>query len=178
MYLKASTTQGASWVGIYKKGASNAWENVLLWSWVNEDNWIIFKKNSYRKALKFNTSYEARLFFNNSFHTEASKEFKLPQPANFYITIGANYHGDDFKGVTLDIISGYYLIKTDWVAIYKKGSKNIIQWGYVKFDPNIRGYILKLPSQYEYKKNEIYEAVIYENNTYRVITSKEFKRIF
>ncbi|MCH9813438.1 MAG: hypothetical protein K0U47_05780 [Epsilonproteobacteria bacterium] len=54
-----------NWIGIYKKGDSNDWGNVVAWSWIDSTPYdsIIFDDISAGE-------YEARVFFNNSFDVE------------------------------------------------------------------------------------------------------------
>jgi len=60
------------WIGIYPKNSSNDWGNVVAWHWTNDttNGQVIFNALPAGK-------YEARAFYNNSFHLEAKKDFTV-----------------------------------------------------------------------------------------------------
>jgi hypothetical protein len=63
------------WVGIYPVGASNDWENVIAWNWVEEGVTVL---SEVRSAMP-EGRYEVRLFFHNSFQDEARYAFDVSQ---------------------------------------------------------------------------------------------------
>ncbi len=77
--VKISHALGNSedWVGIYPKGATNDWDNVIDWRWTGG-----IKNGTLTLDGLPAGEYDVRLFFRNSFHTEASHLFdvKAPQP--------------------------------------------------------------------------------------------------
>ena len=160
------------WIGIYKKGDSNAWSNVITWFWAKDSDFqdkgqIVFYKHLYLQ----DGEYEARYFLNNSYVT-----FKKSNP----ITV---------KGIG-EVLELEYINKSikiftnggqhkpnpkDWIGIYKVGDDNswgnVIEWIWAKdthFDP-----IQDLGDPYkvfDLKKNydpkEKYEARYFLNNSY------------
>ena len=68
------TAKHQDWVGIYAEGTNNDWGNVVAWRWTNDTT---------NGDLNFNAlpegAYEVRAFYNNSFHTEATKKFKVEE---------------------------------------------------------------------------------------------------
>ena len=112
------TTDGVSgdrdWVGIYRKGDSNDWGNVVSWDWVDNGTSSI-------SGVANAGNYEARLFFHNSFNLEESASFSIasisPSQANYQA-------GEDivlsFMGLSGD---------QDWIGIYHKNDSNA--WGNV-----------------------------------------------
>jgi len=77
-YRKPFNFGQKDWVALYKKGDSNAWENVLTWGWVKDfyvDHWA--GRDLSKKIDLQNGEYEVRYFKNNSFTTYKSSSFKL-----------------------------------------------------------------------------------------------------
>ncbi len=70
-----------AWIGIYEVNASNSLENVLAWAWQKDAD--IFHANEdlyeeYFKDLRLkNGTYEAKVFYNNSFNETVSTKFKI-----------------------------------------------------------------------------------------------------
>ena len=58
------------WIGIYREGSSNDWDNIVAWAWTNDQ---------VEGSLNFDglgpDNYEVRAFFNNSFNVEATAFF-------------------------------------------------------------------------------------------------------
>lgn len=127
-YIRVSVTEMAGgskdWIGIYPEGASNDWGNVVDWKWTGG----ITEGNIFFSGIKTSGSYEARAFFNNSFHTEASYTFSV-KSLDQTTTISTQkeiYSPDEAVTVTLSNMIGD---DQDWVAIYPKGASN--DWGNV-----------------------------------------------
>jgi len=59
------------WLAIYPAGSTNEWKNVIQWDWARKVN-----GSHVFKPLPAG-NYEIRVFFNNSFNTEASKAFTV-----------------------------------------------------------------------------------------------------
>jgi hypothetical protein len=119
------------WIGIYPKGASNDWANVVSWT---------FLKAPHRHHNKLRVTaageYEARLFFHNSFNLEASDSFTVQESPLNPTTVKTNkdtYNENEKIQVKLKDMLGH---PQDWVAIYPKGSNNdwgnIIDWSWTK----------------------------------------------
>ncbi len=113
------------WVGIYPKGASNDWNNVLSWSWAK-------KRNVTLTGVPVG-SYEARLFFNNSYTIEASISFDIEADKTATISLDNGVvKPQENISFTLSNLSG----DRDWIGIYPKGASNdwnnVITWGWAK----------------------------------------------
>ena len=76
--IKNQAKDNKNWIGIYPKGASNSWGNVLVWNWSKG-------KNSVRLDGIDKGDYEARLFYKDSFKLEAKVEFTVGDNANNYV---------------------------------------------------------------------------------------------
>lgn len=123
-----------TWVGLYKKGTSNDWENVLAWGWVKNSKIRISKISHFAEG-----DYQARLFFNNSYISEASIDFHVGQnPGN------QEQHLFDTKSYPsqatfrIPIKRNIWIVENDWVGVFKKGlphtRENLEAWSYVKKD--------------------------------------------
>ena len=131
-----ATVKPLAWIGIYEKGVSNEWKNVKMWKWVKEGSTSI-KIEDLRAG-----TYEARLFFNNSFTMEKRVEFKVVDGPNqqqnrLQDTIILATNTPEF---TIDYEKGYTVSDKDWVAVFPKGANHIRQnieaWGYVTVNDN------------------------------------------
>jgi len=69
-----------NWVGIYPKGTSNAWENVVKWEWLPASK----NSNLSIKRLPIG-QYQARIFYRNTFNTEATVDFNIVEVNNNFI---------------------------------------------------------------------------------------------
>ena len=115
------------WVAIYPKGSSNDWNNVVQWDWTGGAKSGTIQFNSLSKG-----SYEARVFYENSYNLEASKSFTVKGDAAPSATLSINkakYTTDENIEVTFN---GMSQNDKDWIAIYPKGSSNdwdnVIDW--------------------------------------------------
>lgn len=104
------------WVGIYRKGDSNDWSNVLAWDWANNAALSL-------QGVANTGEYEARLFFHNSFNLQASVAFDVSSTS--IATSKPSYSPNESITITLAGLSG----DRDWVGIYRKGDSN--DWGNV-----------------------------------------------
>jgi uncharacterized protein (DUF2141 family) len=117
------------WIGVYATGSTNAWENVIRWSWTNDvsDGEITF--NGLPSG-----SYEVRAFYNNSYVLEASKIFTVG-------AVGGGATVNTSKNSYLpneSIVSNYTNMSgsnKDWIGIYPAGTTNawgnMIQWEWI-----------------------------------------------
>jgi hypothetical protein len=70
--FKNMSEKNQDWIGIYPKGSTLAWGNVIKWHWTGD------KTNGEVNFSKLPVGqYEARAFYNNSFHLEAKKVFNV-----------------------------------------------------------------------------------------------------
>ena len=112
------------WIGIYPTGSTNDWGNVVKWAWTGGQ---VSGTKSFA-PLPVGT-YDVRLFFQNSFNLEASKQIVVEDGGNIITivtTTKANYLPDEEIVANFDNMSG---ANDDWIGIYPKGSNN--DWGNV-----------------------------------------------
>ena len=123
-----------NWIGIYPKGASNAWENVVAWKWDGN-----VKNGTHSIDIIPEGEYEARVFFNNSTtKVEATSTFRveaLQSNAKITTTQEIFNTGENVK-VT---VSGMPDDAGNWIGIFPKGAssawENILAW---KWDGNVK----------------------------------------
>ena len=147
-----------TWIGIYKKDASNKWRNVQGWSWITKS------ENSFDIATLESGVYEARLFYNNSYHVEQKVEFSIVGTSTPYIEIKTQTP----SSITLN--TTFEDDKT-WIGIYKKGVSN--DWANVQSWTWVTQNNTKL--SLGTLESGIYEARLFYNNSYIVEDSVAFK---
>ena len=115
-----------SWIGIYPKGSSNDWSNVVKWTWTGDKTYGTFKVGSLPVG-----EYSARLFYHNSFKDMARKIFKV-QIDNHSPQLATN---QDFYAPNEQIKIDFRNMKAkhqDWIGIYPRESnndwKNVVAW--------------------------------------------------
>ncbi len=118
---------GEDWIGIYPQGADNAWENVVSWAWTGG----VHEGSVTLDALPAG-AYEARVFFQNSFHVEASQAFTVSGAVETTIVTAKRvYRPDEVVVVQVSGMSGN---SDDWVGIYPKGAgnawENVVSWAW------------------------------------------------
>ena len=160
----SSTVKPKTWIGLYKKGTSNEWANVLAWGWVKNAQTRISKISHFAEG-----DYEARLFFNNSYTTEISLDFhvgKNPgnQEARLVNTSASVYE----KTFQLPIKKTKYVELNDWVGVFKKGlshtQENLLAWSYVKKNDR---YIQMSSIHEKGLSLGIYDLVYFTANSYQ-----------
>jgi len=155
-----------TWVGLYKKGTSNDWENVLAWGWVKNSKIRISKISHFAEG-----DYQARLFFNNSYISEASIDFHVGQnPGN------QEQHLIDTKSYPsqatfrIPIKRNIWIIKNDWVGVFKKGlphtRENLEAWSYVKKDDR---YLKMIAIDSKGLSVGLYDIVYFTADTYQEV---------
>jgi len=161
-----SNSNGANndWVGIYPAGASNDWGNVLSWKFTNGITNGNLSLNGVPSG-----NYEARVFFNNSFHLEASTDFSVLAVVNTTIeTSKASYTANESITVALSNMSG---ASNDWVGIYPVGSSNawgnVVSWKYTAGIVNGNLTLNGIPAGN-------YEARAFFRNSYNVEATDTF----
>jgi len=123
------------WIGIYRPGSSNDWSNVIAWSWV-DGGLAYFTPDQLTEqvtdewTIRLHGDFEARLFFNNSYHKEASAKFSLTNPEYPALLIEPEY--TPYVQVLVNTkLSG----DKDWVGLYKADDANtwgnVIAWNWV-----------------------------------------------
>ena len=116
------------WVGIYPKGSSTSWSNVIAWNWVKKNGTVVLSNKE--KSMPAG-NYEARLFFHNKYTTQASDSFVVRKAP--LSTVNATYNTNETVSVNVQMaLSG----DQDWVGIFHKGDTNswgnVIAWNWVK----------------------------------------------
>ncbi len=129
-----------SWVGIYEKGKSNDWDNVIGWNWVDSTT---ANNKDYRSTIEgldlADGVYDVRLFYNNSFDLEASVELVVDTHGNAHkvtraeldrmIANGEDYSGVDVSGIT--DMSGLFKNREVQFDITSWDVSNVIDIGYM-----------------------------------------------
>ncbi len=95
------------WVGVYEKGKSNDWDNVIGWNWVDSTT---ANDRDYKTTIEGLTlvdgAYDIRLFYNNSFDLEASVRLVVNSSKitrvelDAMIANGEDYSKVDVSGIT------------------------------------------------------------------------------
>ena len=116
------------WIGIYPQGSSNAWENVVKWKWTGDD----LRTGSLNFGNLPVGKYEARLFYNNSYHVETTTKFIVKGLNNNNVAISTN---KDFYAPNEQIHVDFRNMVAkhqDWIGIYPRGSNNdwdnVVAW--------------------------------------------------
>ena len=153
------------WIGIYKKGDNNDWNNVLQWKWAKDTFWDMRWKimNIDEKSDKYEAGvqYEVRYFLNNSYQTyKKSKPFRVKDP-KYTITLkyDSNAHVSIF-GFNNKDLKPYAEPYGDWIAIYNTAGGKPIETTRAKnlrFDEGTQAYIYTLNSEL-YDPNATYIA--------------------
>ena len=145
------------WVGIYPKGASNSWSNVVTWKWAETEAVTLTGVPV--------GAYEARLFFSNSYRTEASVAFNVEEAISATISLNNNtVNPNENIPFTLSNLSG----DRDWVGIYPKDASNdwnnVITWNWAE---NNQTTLAGVPAGE-------YEARLFFSNSYTLEASVAF----
>jgi len=151
-----------SWIGVYRKGTSNAENNRIKWKEISQAHSFFSLKN-----LEVGY-YELRLFYDTPINMVAKAEFKIGGEQVFKLKkTGYNQHEsyDMYQYLT-------YLApmkSNDWVGLFEKGAEktraNLISWGRPRVEEGgSRIVVFKTPGkigEFElvYFKNDSYEQV-------------------
>ena len=154
------------WIGIYPKGSSNAWDNVITWHWTDD------KTNG---QVTFNAlptgQYEARAFYNNNFNLKAKKAFIVKRTTTNKPTVTTTK--TTYRSNEPIIINFTNMVERDqdWIGIYPKGSStawnNVIAWHWTDDKTNGQITFNKLPAGQ-------YEARAFYNNGFHLEAKKTF----
>jgi len=154
-----------TWVGLYKKGTNNAWGNVLAWDWVKNSKVKISRIAHFKAG-----DYQARLFFNNSYVTAATIDFKIGDgPGNTGETI-AYVEAFAFDKTIVVSLNDNFVDPKDWIGVFKKGApytlKNIEAWSYIKENEPYYPISIKNPKGILPGK---YDVVYFHSDTYQTV---------
>ena len=104
------------WIGIFKAGSSNTWENIISLKRIknvpSQGKWYKFSN------LKAGT-YEARFFLNNSFKVKVKVKFNVGNTAYDILTRKTTYDINESIWIKLRNKPGN---EKDWIGIYKAGA--------------------------------------------------------
>jgi len=161
------SAKNKDWIGIYPEGSNNDWANVVAWKWTND----ITNGNVNFNALPVG-NYEVRVFYNNSFHTEATKGFKVEDAVVVPAAVTTNkatYTSDEQITVNFTNMTGK---NQDWIGIYPEGTSNnfnnVVAWKWTNDISNGNLIFNALPVGN-------YEVRAFYNNSVHLEASKKFK---
>ena len=156
------------WIGIYPKDSSNEWGNVVAWKWTEDTDNGQVTINPLPVG-----EYEARVFYNNSTHLEASNEFNVTEEEVIVEapTVDTN-QTTYFENEPITITFANMVAKNqDWIAVYPKEStlawENVVVWEWTEDTADGQVTIDALPIGE-------YEARIFYNNSFLLEASTEF----
>ena len=110
--LNGVTGPYSNWVGIFKQGSTNSWENVVDAIWFYREDSLTFDNLP-------GGDYEARLFYRDSLNREASSNnFTVAAGDATISTDRASYNNGETITVTLENVQG---ASNNFVAIFKEG---------------------------------------------------------
>jgi len=153
------------WIGVYPKGSSNEWDNVVAWDWTDGN-----KDGNISLSNVLAGEYEVRAFFKNSFNVEAIAAFEVTAEElnTSIITSKIEYDIGDQIEVTLVNMLGN---EEDWVGVYPKGSSNewdnVVAWDWTG---SIKNGTVILPNIAAGN----YEARAFFSNSFQTEASVEF----
>ncbi len=156
------------WIGIYKEGNSSEWKNVLRWFYTDAE----VDGNRSVGGLLDAGSYEARVFFNNSYKVESHVSFEVVKD-RIEPTVYAKdiYQEGEKIIVEYSNFSGNY---DDWIGLFNKDSKNswdsALVWHYTQGERDGKMSFNSLPAGE-------YEIRIFFDDTYRLEKRLKFKVI-
>ncbi len=140
------------WIGIYPKGASNDWSNIISWAWTNGIKNGTINLTGVPSA----GNYEARAFFANSFDTKATSSFN--------VIGGGNQEPILLEDAENGISNNWETVSGNYTAKRQNGGyqsnycvKLTTQWKHLNGDrwENLAEYRLNLDNQSSHKKLEI-----------------------
>jgi hypothetical protein len=115
----------ADWIAIYPVGSTNAWANMLQWSWIEDE----LKAGTHTFEAMPIGDYEVRVFFNNSFNDEAIAAFSVEQIANDLALEKEAYDPFELIHVNYNHMRG---VNGDWIGIFAVGADHLkesaIEW--------------------------------------------------
>jgi len=161
----SSSQADRAWIGIYPVGATNAFENVILWEWVKSD------KVTIQKIAELSAGdYEARLFFNNSFILEAQDTFSIREnPGNGRKIVNDVNALENTQLIVISLEDIGTDIDKDWIGIFEEDASheltNLLAWGY-RENANSTSVTLKIQNNKTFKLGQ-YDIVYFKHDTYQ-----------
>lgn len=165
------------WVALYDVNDSNDWKNVKDWAWARD----VYKGWKVGDLPLANGNYEIRYFLNNTFTTfMKSRVFPVsdevvPPRDDVSLEIEPYVNEADNYSVRINLKDSS-LNPKNWIGFFKKGKrpirKNLLKWTYNTLGQESGVIDLDLlPSTW---KDETITAVLFENDTYVVLTKTDF----
>jgi len=156
--------KGTDWIGVYKKGSSTAWKNVIEWEWAKDIIGWEYKLPDLKKG-----DYEIRYFKNNSYKISDSYSLHIDK-----LKPQAFRKKHQYKNGFIDAFTTTYEEQgeKDWIGYFKKGAsntpENIIKGFWVKdlICSTPIGCHDMVPSIYLAPGE--YELRYFKNNSYKV----------
>ena len=154
------------WIGIYPKGKNTDWKNVVQWKWTGDKS----SGNALFKNLP-KGNYSVRVFYNNSFKTEASYSFNIGNSTSPKAKVTTN---KKIYATTEGVIVNFEGMKAhrDWIGIYPKTTSNswsnVVQWAWTDDVKKGTHTFTNLPVGE-------YEARVFFDNSYKTEDSYGFK---
>ena len=163
--IKGGTLSGdRDWIGIYPKGASSAWGDVIAWNWAKRGTTTLSRVNRPMPE----GEYEVRLFFHNATSNdkiEAKHSFTVSDRVN--ISTSKNTYNPN-ENIVVEI-NNQAEDNQNWVAIYPKNAsnawKNQITWNWTKGKKSVT--LNHVPSGQ-------YEARLFYNNSFELEAKSGF----
>jgi len=163
-----------NWIGIYQAGAANNGNNVLLWAFAGDKNSpkLSGKVTFNQKHVLKSGKYIARLYYNNSYSTEAKVSFEVKNDSQTTakITLSKEKFTTN-ENITL-VFRGMNNGHKDWIAIYRAGAdnngNNVIAWKWTGNTPEGKLTFNKLSAGN-------YEVRAYYNNSYKIEARATFE---
>jgi len=163
-----------NWIGIYQAGAANNGNNVLLWAFAGDKNSpkLSGKVTFNQKHVLKSGKYIARLYYNNSYSTEAKVSFEVKNDSQTTakITLSKEKFTTN-ENITL-VFRGMNNGHKDWIAIYHAGAdnngNNVIAWKWTGNTPEGKLTFNKLSAGN-------YEVRAYYNNSYKIEARATFE---
>ena len=156
------------WIGIYPKGSSNDWENVIKWKWTGGE---VSGTKSFEPLPV--GAYDVRLFFQNSFNLEATKQIVVEENNDSNITTTVTTTKVSYLP-SEDIIANFSNMSgsnEDWIGIYPKGSsndwENVIAWKWIEGEINGTKTYAPLPTGE-------YDIRVFFNNSFNLEANSSF----
>ena len=176
------TIQQKDWIGLYKKGDSNAWNNVVTWMWAKDSTTEHHGVLNYDKKINLTGGeYEARYFKNNSYTTyKKSKPFKVNKTTLALKEVNVYYDKNMGRVKFETVIDGFAVPlnngSKDWVGLYKKGDSNawgnVITWAWVKdFQGDDDFGVTKFITKNKWLNSGEYEVRYFKDNSFTTYKS-------
>jgi len=162
--------QNKDWIGIYPINSNNSWKHVIAWKWTGDKDSGTINFENLPKG-----KYEARVFYNNTYKSEAAVPFEIEALKNYP---KVKLHGN--KSFSIRYHRSAPIKNRDWIGVYKKGTSNswgnVIQWKWVKdlvCDNSVDPSYTYIDFSDQLPKGE-YEIRFFRDNSFNLHSKREF----